>query len=72
MGPNSKNNNSKPGIFALRLNNTHTGVVLHREGSSSDKKFCKMNIVRFNRYDRMVINKVENTKTKNLRSRSYH
>lgn len=53
-------------------NNTHTGVFLHKEGFSSNKKFYKMNIVSFNRYDKMVINQVEKTKTKNLRSRSYH
>jgi len=28
--------------------NTHTGVFLHKEGSSSNKTFYKMNVVSFN------------------------
>lgn len=73
MGPNSKNNSTKPNIFVLRLSNTHTGVLLHKENSSSNKKFYKMNTVNFNRYYRMVINQVEmqKEKQKNLRSCSY-
>lgn len=34
--------------FTKNMLNTHTGVFLYKEGSSSNKTFYKMNVVSFN------------------------